>query len=325
MHRNGQTPRGRGPATKAQESLKTQSRTSDRRFADSFPNNIPCDCEFCRHLSIKCSFAQQRVRQRQQELEALSRLEPQKEKKAEGNRKRKESNETDEKDWRARLQEDSDYCKTIGDLEAKIEEHRKTEEEMCQRKKEKKFTKHLGLVKEYRKWSNDVYAPKTNEIFRKSDEKGDDGKSQLANGYAGFLAYDAMIRQHGVYPHDRVFLDRWKREEYDPWDVAKESILQTTSFSGSLDPLSLQQRQFLEEARGLYLLGGGYSAGSKPNLGSMKPWLRMPYSYYAWQNSAPWSKHWKGVEEKLPEVPSVCASLQTVENDGDKEELANAK
>jgi len=288
MHRNGRTPRGRGPATKAQESLKAPSRTSDRRFADSFPNNIPCDCEFCRHLSIKCSFAQQRVRQRQQELEALSRLEPQKEKKAEENRKRKESNETDEKDWRARLQEDSDYCKTIG-------------------------------------WSNDVYAPKTNEIFRKSDEKGDDGKSQLANGYAGFLAYDATIRQHGVYPHDRVFLDRWKREEYDPWDVAKESILQSTSFSGSLDPLSLQQRQFLEEARGLYLLGGGYSAGSKPNLASMKPWLRMPYSYYAWQNSAPWSKHWKGVEEKLPEVPSVCASLQTVENDGDEEELANAK
>ena len=45
------------------------STTSNQRFANLFPQNFPCDCELCRQISLQCSFAQQKVKQRQQELE----------------------------------------------------------------------------------------------------------------------------------------------------------------------------------------------------------------------------------------------------------------
>ena len=45
-----------------------------------------------------------------------------------------------------------------------------------------------------------------------------------------------------------------------------------------------------------------------PPLRAMKPWLQMPYSYYAWQNSGKWTRHWNGIDDKVPEIPSVCLS-----------------
>ena len=52
----------------------------------------------------------------------------------------------------------------------------------------------------------------------------------------------------------------------------------------------------------------------------------MPYSSYAWQNSAKWSKHWKGAEEKLPEVTSVCVSEEeSVEPKGDGHSVVNGE
>lgn len=229
-------------------------------------------------------------------------------------------NEPDDRDWRTRLSEDKEYCRTIEAVDRKIEEGKKTEAEMRRMKNEREFTKHLGLVKEYRKWSNEVYAPKTNKIYEKSDAYGEKGNYHLASGYAGYLKYDSKVRHHGGYPYDRVYLDRWDQEQYDPWGVAKESLAQTTAFSGSLDPLGLQYRCFLDEAKGLFLLENGSKTEGTPPLRAMKAWLRMPYSYYAWQNNAKWSNHWEGGEARLPEVPSVCASEEEEKEEEEKRE-----
>jgi len=224
--------------------------------------------------------------------------------------------EPEKRAWRDLLNEDEEYCKTIKEFDSHIDKAKKIEAEMQNRKSETEFSKHMALVKEYRKWSKSIYTPKTKKIFNKSDLMGETGRSHLVNGYDEYLQYDSKIRPHGGYPHDRVFLDRWDQQQYDPWNVAKEAVKETTIFSGSLDPLKLQNRNFLEEARGLYLLENKSKTEGIPPLRSLGAWLKMPYSYYAWQNSAKWSKHWKGMDEKLPEVPSVCTSGVEEQLDG---------
>lgn len=212
-----------------------------------------------------------------------------------------------ERNWKEMLMEDDDYRKTIEELEVKIEAGRKTEMEMRKIKNDKEFSRHMGLVKEYRKWSNEVYTPKTYKIYGKSDAYGKTGDQILTKGYEEYLKRDDAIRKHGGYPYHRTYLDRWDPTQYDPWSIAKESLTQTTAFSTALDPLGLQERHFLEEARGLHLLEDGPKTGIPP-LRAMKPWLQMPYSYYAWQNSGKWTRHWNGIDDKVPEIPSVCLS-----------------
>jgi len=302
-------------------------RTSYDRFANSIPNDFPCECRLCRQICINCSFAQQQIkRQRQRELEQrrqqqqqqrqqqqqqeqeqqIDRRPQQKETEMESSEKIAKLGIPGEKGWRDMLHEDEEYRETMQGLEKMISASHKTEVEMRKMKIDKEFSKHLGLVKEYRKWSNEVYSPKVNQIYKKSDATKD--KNGLSDGYEDFLKRDAVVRRHRAYPYDRIYLDRWNAQQYDPWTVAKASLKQTTTFCGSSDPLSIQERHFLEEARGLHLLKNGSKTVGTPPLRAMKAWLKMPYSYYAWQQSGKWNKHWKGVEQKLPEVPSVCRS-----------------
>ena len=61
-----------------------------------------------------------------------------------------------------------------------------------------------------------------------------------------------------------------------------------------------------------------------PPLRALKAWLQMPYSYYAWQQSGKWDKHWKGVEHKLPEVPSVCRSDEDAGDEKSSDDFASS-
>lgn len=210
-------------------------------------------------------------------------------------------------DWKTLLMEDQDYVNTIEDVNTMIDEARKTEMDMRKMKQEVEFAKHLGLVKEYRKWSTEIYSPKTREMYQKSDGDKGTARKTMLNSYDQFLAAESMARRHGGYPYDRIYLDRWDKKQYDPWNVARASLAQTSTFPGHRDPLGVQEKHYLEEARGLHQLENGAKSG-RPPLRAMKPWLQMPYSYYAWQNSGKWSKHWQGVEENPLGLPSVCAS-----------------
>jgi len=228
----------------------------------------------------------------------------------------------EEKGWRDMLDEDEEYRETIQGLEQMISASKKTEVEMRKMRNDKEFSKHLGLVKEYRKWSNEVYSPKVNRIYKKSDAT--ENKSQLVDGYDDFLRRDAVVRRHRAYPYDRIYLDRWNAKHYDPWTVAKASLTQTTTFCGSSDPMGIQERHFLDEARGLHLLENGSKTVGTPPLRALKAWLQMPHSYYAWQQSGKWDKHWKGVEHKLPEVPSVCRSDEDAGDEKSSDDFASS-
>lgn len=201
------------------------------------------------------------------------------------------------------LMEDPEYAEMVEGMNTNMEKLKETENDLKKLADDQQLSRHLQNLKEHTKWSRNIYTPKTKKVHEKSDEKK---TNILVSEHDKYLQFGNKAALNRVWPPDRPYLDRWQPNFYNPWMVARDSLNQTTSFSASEDPMTLQERHYLDEARSLYLLQP-QNTGNPP-LRAMKHWLKMPYSYYAWQNESKWTRGWKGYQDKLATVPSICIS-----------------